>query len=348
MASTQEEKVQVAETTPAVEETTAPAVEETAAPAVEETTAPAVEETTAPAVEETTAPAVEETAAPAVEETTAPAVEETAPAVEETTAPAVEETTAPAVEESTAPAVEETAAPAPAVEETAPKAAATEAPVEAVQEDKEEAVESQIDPSLLMAAEEIAAPKKVAEETVQKPKKRRRKRRMSLTANIGITQDVKDAIAEVRMHDDSINAVLFEVVKTSQRKFTMTHAWMTGGGLTALKEELQNRFAQRCFAILRCQTNDDHGHEGDKFVYIRFLTPECPVLLKAKTTVYMGQIDGAVGHFCMAIDADEYFQDEITPEVISKEIVRLAGSDKPHWIYFGDGHTWDCREDQYQ
>lgn len=252
--------------------------------------------------------------------------------------------TVPVVEE------EKVSAPAPVVEEAAPAAVEEEAPapVEAVVEDKEEAVENMIDPALLMATEEVTAPpKQAAEEAEVAPKKKKRKRRMSLTRNMGITDDVKEAIAEVRKHDDSINAVLFEVVKTSQRKFTMTHAWMTGGGLSALKQELNNRFAQRCFAILRCQTRDDHGHEGDKFVYIRFLTNECPVLLKAKITPYMGQIDAAVGHFCMTIEADEYFEEEITPEIISKEIVRLAGSDKPHWIYFGDGHEWDCREDAY-
>lgn len=180
------------------------------------------------------------------------------------------------------------------------------------------------------------------EETSAPPHKRRSvRRRKSIEAGLGIPDIVQESIKACRKRDSDINGVILELCKEG-RKFSLSPEVISfTGGLQEMCNYLAESGEGRIlYCYLKVVGKDDLLMECERFICMKYQPDSAPVMLRAQSGTFDGQIQGLLIHH-LKLQLDDTYQDTLNPEALAKVLMKNMGSDKPARLYFGSGDVWD-------
>lgn len=191
-------------------------------------------------------------------------------------------------------------------------------------------------------APEVAAPiiiqavaEPVAEEPTPEKKKKRSSRRNSVNSKLAEPEAVKDAIGECRDMKSDVNGVIVELLKNGKKFSLGTEPQVFTGGLPKMLEFLRENSSRRIFYLyILAHGEDDLGLELDRFILCKYTPDDAPVMLRAQSGTFDGQIQELMKHQ-LKMNVDQDFEMSLSPEHIARKLMSNMGSDKPTRMFFG-------------
>jgi hypothetical protein len=114
------------------------------------------------------------------------------------------------------------------------------------------------------------------------------------------------------------------------------------GGLQEVRNVLTSNSTQILLGLLRVNSNDKGGSTRAKFVYIRFVGKNVPVMQKAKLTPQLGKFSESFPVKHLTLDLD----DDLTGfsiEGVTKEFLRVGGAHKPDSYSYGPNQLYNVK-----
>jgi len=196
--------------------------------------------------------------------------------------------------------------------------------------DNEEAPEEVQAPIIIQAVAEPAA-----EEPTPEKKKKRTSRRNSVNSKLAEPPAVKEAIDECRNMKSDVNGVIIELLKNGKKFSLATEPHVFTGGLPEMLEFLRENSERRIFYLyILAHGEDDLGLAMDRFIMCKYTPEDAPVMLRAQSGTFDGQIQELMKHQ-LKLTVDQEFEPSLAPEAIAKKLMSNMGSDKPTRMFFG-------------
>eukprot|EP01083_Nonionella_stella_P194711 717990_1 len=117
------------------------------------------------------------------------------------------------------------------------------------------------------------------------------------------------------------------------------------GGLNELKDTMKANQDKVLFVVLRCNAVDEKSglvSNREKYMFVTFIGASCPVLKKARTTVYKPEAEAFFGgQVQYNVDVDGGDLDLFSPLTLGKKMLAAGGAHKPIRYEFGPGQAID-------
>jgi len=199
-----------------------------------------------------------------------------------------------------------------------------EAPADAPAADEPAAVEQKEEAPKEEVKEEPAkeAPPK------KKKKKRKRKQTLGTPAEMAWRRISAKNQSEINWYLMKLDG---KVGATSDLAFVQEGS----GGAAEMVEFLKDKAKNIMFGLLMCVTTDDSKSVRGKFIYLRVVGSKVKMMSKAKLTPTLGKIDDQFPCKHLTLDINEDAANELKPEKLATELLRVGGAHKPDVMSFG-------------
>jgi hypothetical protein len=123
-------------------------------------------------------------------------------------------------------------------------------------------------------------------------------------------------------------------ILTVDNKQNLEYVSRGNGGLKELITQLKGKKKELYFGLLRVNSIDKNKAKRAKFVYIRYVGSEVPVMKKAKVTPALGKIGNEFPVKHLSLDLNEDLVHFDAPSLM-KEFLRVGGGEKLEKYEFG-------------
>jgi len=130
---------------------------------------------------------------------------------------------------------------------------------------------------------------------------------------------------------------------TVDNKQSLTYVSRGSGGLKEVSNFLRAKKTELFFGLLRVNSLDEGGSKRAKFIYMRFVGTEVPVMKKAKVTPSLGKIGEQFPVKHLSLDLNEDLS-HFDVESLSKEFLRVGGAHKPDKYEYGPNQMYDIKK----
>jgi flagellar biosynthesis GTPase FlhF len=134
------------------------------------------------------------------------------------------------------------------------------------------------------------------------------------------------------------NNVFNWYILTVDGKQNLEYVSRGNGGLKEMHSFLKGKKKELYFGLLRVNSIDKSKAKRAKFVYVRYVGSEVPVMKKAKVTPSLGKIGEQFPVKHLSLDLDENLT-KFDSQSLMKEFLRVGGGEKLEKYEFGPGQN---------